>query len=485
MANCAQCGRKLPPFSFGKKICQWCVEYEAAKRGEVTEDSVQRVMPTPWTGTGTGSGRTITQILAGINVAVFIAMAMAGGPSSLTEPTTQQLRSWGANFGPLTFSGQWWRLVTYMFVHGGILHIGFNMWCLWDLGALCESLYGPWTYLALYFISGIAGGLVSVGWHPANTSVGASGAIFGLAGALIASFKLGEFSLPRTAISGVLRSLVVFVAFNLIWGFVSTITDNGAHLGGLLAGAMIGALVALLAPDHRAMGKRAMVLLLAAAVVAGGWLWVDRTRGFEVRVATASQLLSEHRTSDAIGVLQRIVRERPSYVPGRYELALAYFDSKLYPQAESELKRVVELQPQDESAPFLLGLTYLRQNRAADAQALFTAQIAKNADDRNAHFGLGMALAAQGNCAAAVQEYSTTARLDPGSPGVYYEMGKCDIALQKYDDAIQALEKEQQNGDDRDIEAALAEAYKAKGMSAQALEAQHKAAQLPDGGTGE
>ena len=66
MANCAQCGRKLPPFSFGKKICQWCVEYEAAKRGEVTEDSFQRVMPTPWT--GTGSGRTITQILAGINV---------------------------------------------------------------------------------------------------------------------------------------------------------------------------------------------------------------------------------------------------------------------------------------------------------------------------------------------------------------------------------------------------------------------------------
>jgi rhomboid protease GluP len=462
------------------------VEYEAAKRGEVTEDSVQRVMPTPWTGAAAGSGRTITQILAGINVAVFIAMAMAGGPSSLTDPTTQQLLPWGANFGPLTLSGQWWRLVTYMFVHGGILHIGFNMWCLWDLGALCESLYGPWTYLGLYFISGIAGGVASVGGHPSGLSVGASGAIFGLAGALIASFKLGEFSLPRTSISNVLRSLVVFVAFNLILGFVSTVTDNFAHLGGLLAGAMIGALVALLAPDHRAKGKRALALVLAAAVVAAGWLWVDRTRGFEVRVATATQLLSQNRTSDAIGVLQRIVRERPSYAPARYELALAYFDRKLYPQAESELKQVVELQPQNEAAPFVLGLTYLRQNRAADAQALFTAQIAKNADDPNAHFGLGKALAAQGNCAAAVQEYSTTARLDPTSPGVYYEMGKCDIALQKYDDAIPALEKEQQqNGDDRDIEAALAEAYNAKGMSAQAREAQHKAAQLPGGGTGE
>lgn len=227
-------------------------------------------MPTPWT--GTGSGRTITQILVGINVAVFIAMAMAG--VSLSAPTLQQLLQWGANFGPLTLRGQWWRLVTYMFVHEGIFHIGFNMWCLWDLGALCESLYGPWTYLALYFISGIAGGLASVGWHPTILSVGASGAIFGLAGALIASFKLGEFSLPRTAISPVLRSVVVFVAFNLFLGFVSTVTDNAAHLGGLLAGAMIGALVALVAPDHRAKGKRVLALMLAAAVVAGGWLWL-------------------------------------------------------------------------------------------------------------------------------------------------------------------------------------------------------------------
>ena len=250
------------------------MEYEAAKRGEVTEDSFQRVMPTPWTGTGAGSGRTITQILAGINVAVFIAMAMSGGSSSITEPTMQQLLPWGANFGPLTLSGQWWRLVTYMFVHGGIFHIGFNMWCLWDLGALCESLYGPWTYLGLYFISGIAGGVASVGWHPSGLSVGASGAIFGLAGALIASFKLGEFSLPGTAISGVLRSLVVFVAFNLIWGFVSPLTDNAAHLGGLLAGGMIGALVARIAPDHRATGKRVLALGLAAGVVAGGWLFV-------------------------------------------------------------------------------------------------------------------------------------------------------------------------------------------------------------------
>jgi rhomboid protease GluP len=366
-----------------------------------------------------------------------------------------------------------------MFVHGGILHIAFNMWCLWDLGALCESLYGPWTYVGLYFISGIAGGLASVWWHPYGVSVGASGAIFGLAGALIASLKLGEFSLPRTAISGVLRSLLVFVAFNLIWGFLSTLTDNAAHLGGLLAGAMVGALVAALAPDRRAIGRRVVALGLAAALVGVGWLWVNHTRGFEVRVARADQLLSQNRSSEAIGVLERIVREQPSYVPARYELALAYFDAKRYPQAESEFKRVVELQPQNVSAVYALGLTYLRQNRVADAEALFTSQVAKSPDDANAHFGVGMTKAQQGNCAAAVQEYQTAARLDSTFSGVYFEMGKCDITLKKYDDAITALEREQQqSGDVRDIEAALAEAYQAKGMSAKALEAQHKADQL-------
>ena len=124
----------------------------------------------------------------------------------------------GANYGPRTLSGDWWRLLTYMFLHGGIMHIAFNMWCLWDLGALCESLYGRWTFAAIYLITGVSAGLASVAWNPGVLSVGASGAIFGLAGALIASFYLGEFSLPKIAIRGTLRSLLVFAVFNLVFG---------------------------------------------------------------------------------------------------------------------------------------------------------------------------------------------------------------------------------------------------------------------------
>src|SRR5271163_2787495 len=108
MANCVQCGRQLPGLTFGKKICQWCVQHEAAQRGE--DSPIQRVETAPWKRPQASSSMVVTQAIFGICVAVFIAMAMAG--VSLTNPTSQQLIHWGANSGLLTIGGQWWRLLT-------------------------------------------------------------------------------------------------------------------------------------------------------------------------------------------------------------------------------------------------------------------------------------------------------------------------------------------------------------------------------------
>src|SRR6266436_5458653 len=221
MANCVQCGRKLPSLFFGKKICEWCVRHEAARRGEESDDAIQPVMPAPWASAST-SPMMVTQAFFGLNIAVFVAMALSG---IAMDPTSGQLLSWGANYGPLTLGGQEWRLVTSMFLHGGPMHILFNMWWLWDLGALCESLYGHTTFAAVYLISGIAGSLASVWWHPAVPSAGASGAIFGIVGALIASYYLGEFSMPRFAVAGHLRSVLVFAGYSLLFGAVSGRTD--------------------------------------------------------------------------------------------------------------------------------------------------------------------------------------------------------------------------------------------------------------------
>jgi rhomboid protease GluP len=210
----------------------------------------------------------VTQIILGINVAVFLGMALSG--STIMEFPIAESIHWGANVGALTFSGEWWRLLTCVFVHGGIIHIAFNMWCLWNLGALCESLYGRWTYIAIYLICGLGASLASAAFHPYTPSVGASGAIFGLAGALIAAFKLGEFSVPRSALSGTLRSLGAFVVYNLIFGAIIPGIDNTAHIGGLVTGLIVGALVALIAPQQDQAPRRAAIFVVVIVTLAGG-----------------------------------------------------------------------------------------------------------------------------------------------------------------------------------------------------------------------
>jgi membrane associated rhomboid family serine protease len=267
MANCIRCGRQLSGFTLGKKICPWCKQHEAEQRGEVVENARQPVMPTPWVRRGE-STISLTQIIFGINAAVFLGMALAA--SSILDFPPAELVRWGGNVGALTISGEWWRLLTNIFIHGGIIHIAFNMWCLWNLGQLAESLYGRWTYATIYLICGIGASLCSAGWHPYVPSVGASGAIFGLAGALIAAFKLGEFSVPRAALSGTLRSLGAFVVYNLIFGFALPGIDNAAHIGGLVTGVIVGALIAVIAPRHEDAPRRALVFGVVLVALAGG-----------------------------------------------------------------------------------------------------------------------------------------------------------------------------------------------------------------------
>jgi membrane associated rhomboid family serine protease len=267
MANCIRCGRQLPGLTFGKKICQWCVQHEAAQRGEVPDDAPQTVMPTPWV-RRSESTIGLTQVIFGINAAVFLGMALSS--STIMDFPVRELIVWGANVGALTFSGEWWRLLTNIFVHGGLIHIAFNMWCLWNLGQLCESLYGRWTYAAVYLICGLGASLASAAWHPYTPSVGASGAIFGLAGALITALKLGEFSVPRPALSGTLRSLGAFVVYNLIFGFALPGIDNTAHIGGLITGLIVGALVALIAPQQGQAPRRAAIFVVVLLALAGG-----------------------------------------------------------------------------------------------------------------------------------------------------------------------------------------------------------------------
>ena len=120
----------------------------------------------------------------------------------------RQLVTWGANFAPLSLGSQPWRMLASNYVHIGIIHIFFNMWCLWNLGRLAERIFDRWTYLLVYTASGIGGSLASLWWHPRGIGAGASGAIFGLAGGLIAVLYLGKLPIAKEALKPTLKSLL-------------------------------------------------------------------------------------------------------------------------------------------------------------------------------------------------------------------------------------------------------------------------------------
>lgn len=472
MANCIRCGRQLPPLSFGKKVCQWCVQHEAAQRGEDGDDATQRVIPAPWVRRHE-SAFSLTQILFGANVAVFLAMALASG--SVFELSGQVMAHYGANFGPYTLSGEWWRLVTYMFLHGGIMHIAFNMWCLWDLGRLCESLYGRWTFLAIYLVTGIAAGLASVGWNPGVLSVGASGAIFGLAGALIASFYLGEFSLPRVAISGTLRSLVIFAVFNLGFGQQFNGIDNAAHVGGLVSGLILGALIARLAPQSDAPTRRASVVGFVALLVVLAGFGVRQWRGGVMR--SARQF--EESKGDPIAQGKLIVGQNPNLPQAHLMLGEAYYNQQRFPEAEAEFKRGIELQPKTAGGRFYLGMSYLGEKELDQAKATFNEMLSLGVGRAYGHYGLGLTLADQQNYQGAIDEFKKAIASDTPVSGIYSDLGNSYAKLKMYDDAIAAyLQGKQKDGDDPDIESALADAYAAKGMTQQAQDARNRASEL-------
>ena len=155
------------------------------------------------------------------------------------------------------------------YVHGGIIHIALNMWCLWNLGFLAERIFDPWTYVLTYTFCGLAGSLASLWWHPMAVGVGASGAIFGLAGALIAALYLGHLPISKQAIQGTLKSLLMFAGYNLFFGAAVPGIDNSAHIGGLVAGLALGAVLAkhLMAPPEVRDGWRRGVFLASAVVL--------------------------------------------------------------------------------------------------------------------------------------------------------------------------------------------------------------------------
>jgi len=181
----------------------------------------------------------VTYSLIFICILVFILMYVLGNGS--TDNYT--LLVFGANVDTLTKNGDYYRLFTSMFLHIGILHLLCNMYSLYIIGKEVENVFGKVKYLIIYLLSGIAGSILSLAFNHNTICAGASGAIFGLLGALL---YFGYYY--RTYLGATLtRSIIPVIVLNLIIGFTSSGIDNAAHIGGLVGGILIAMAVGV--PD--------------------------------------------------------------------------------------------------------------------------------------------------------------------------------------------------------------------------------------------
>lgn len=213
--------------------------------------------------------RSVTTMLIALNVLAFVVMGFFGA-GWIEVASMRPYIEFAANNGAATTQGEWWRLITAMFTHYGIVHLGLNMWALLDAGRVVERLLGRLPFALAYMASGILSGFSSLLWNQDRTwSAGASGAVFGVYGMLLGFMLKEKASTPSLVLRPVLKSVLFFAGYNLLYGFIHPRIDNAAHIGGFVSGFGLGWILAL--PPHpgiRSLRQRGRMLLALGATIA-------------------------------------------------------------------------------------------------------------------------------------------------------------------------------------------------------------------------
>jgi len=237
--HCTRCGRPIcPDCMVAAPIGHQCPECVAQARKEFRQGPGRAVRAGVRSGAG-ADGRLVTKVLLVAMLAGFVLEIAVGGPNALMNgPDYIKLIDLGAMFPPLIAQGQYWRLFTAMFLHIGLLHIGFNAYALWLFGPAIEDAYGRGRYLLIFFVTGFLASATSYAFGPTHDiGVGASGAIFGVFGAFIAyNYRRRHLALAAAN----LRWAFTLIVLNAFLAFSFSAIDWRAHAGGLVAGLAAG-----------------------------------------------------------------------------------------------------------------------------------------------------------------------------------------------------------------------------------------------------
>jgi rhomboid protease GluP len=365
------------------------------------------------------------------------------------SPSTEAVLKVGASNGGYVFAGQWWRLLTAMFLHGSVLHIASNMWALFNLGLLAEILYGRRNYIFLYLIAGLGGSVLSVLWHPQVVGVGASGAIFGVAGALLPALKFQKNPRIAMALRGALKSIFLFVVLNLMLGATLPIIDNAAHIGGLATGLVVGFLLPsyTVEEERRRTGQAVTVFVAALAILTAGALYAKKRYVKNPLLMKAQLLLRDGKPNDAVALFQRelkndpdderllaqyasllsqlkrqpeelavldkLAKDHPENADYPEAICIAHLGAKELEQAQPACEKAAELKPTNSGILFNLGSVYLQTEQNGAAVATFRKAYDLNPKRFNENFFLGMALLQDGQKLEAAQRLKKAVELNP------------------------------------------------------------------------
>jgi membrane associated rhomboid family serine protease/Tfp pilus assembly protein PilF len=356
-----------------------------------------------------------TFVLLGLNVAIFLLMEVSGG-----SKTPEVLLNFGASYGPFVRRGEYWRLVMPMFLHIGWIHLILNSLALYVLGRILESVYGYGRFAVIYVASGIGGALLSITLS-SNVSAGASGAIFGLAGAMLTTGYLHRSAVPRRWRRAFGGGIVPIIILNLALGFSIPGIDNWGHLGGLATGMVLSALIpppglewvpgSLIEEPSQAMAVVPMIVVAVAMAATVNHYRVSRH---------VARLLAESTRLRAAGQLEgslERIREAARLAPRderpHEELGAFYLDGGKTDDAIREFEEARRLSPLSPRAQLGLARAYRRKGDVAKSDQLLAEMVGADTQTADGQQLLGDLFLQEKIYPEAIKHYQQALKLNP------------------------------------------------------------------------
>ncbi len=388
-----------------------------------------------------------TSAIVAANIVMFAVMAVFTGSQAISGPNNQTLLDFGADIGVRAMHGEYWRIVSNLFVHIGLLHCFMNMWIFAVMGPNVEKIYGTVKFTLAYFFAGIIASLTSIYMNPQQISAGASGAVFGIFGLWFGFLVANKSILQENFVKSNMKSAVVFLIMVLANGFMRSGIDNAAHIGGVVAGFMCGFLLSPSFPGEERWRKKDFLgITLMIAIIAGAF-YLSYTKTHRV-VAEQSVVLSpadlkeptaylkNNKPQEAIKLLDALLKKHPNHPQAHFLRAHAYVllndDAKALADINETLKKLPEM------VPALQFKTQRLINLSRFQEALISADkiVAAAPNDCVGYLMRSSIYDRLDNTAKSLEDSNEAVRLAPNNADAYSNRGYSYMNLGLTDDAV-------------------------------------------------